>query len=140
MHLDVMLAQTFLITSLTGHSPPALRRFLQPHRAPSGCVAGLGCGAADGLAARDNVQDLELQILGDAIGDLSGKAINRANMKCPLARCAAHCVVWCAVHCVVLSGLVPGSSAVVSICATQHICHTWRRHQDARALLIDADM
>jgi hypothetical protein len=117
---------------------PSLSDAMSHHT--SGCMAGLRCGTADGLAARDNVQDLELQILGDAIGDLSGKAINRGNKQCPLTRRAAHCVVWRAAHCVVLSGLVPGSSAVVSICATQHICHTWRRHRDARAPLIDADM
>ena len=39
MHLDMILAQIFLITSL--------HRFLQPHRAPSGCMAGPALGVAD---------------------------------------------------------------------------------------------
>ena len=51
------------------------------------------CSRTEPLPVAWPALHLELQILGDAIGDLSGKAINRANMKCPLARCAAHCMV-----------------------------------------------
>jgi hypothetical protein len=111
-------------------------------------LAPFFCSRAEPLPVAWPALHLELQILGDAIGDLSGKAINRASMKCPfrplhstlcgVKRSALRCVVWSGAWVV---GRRKHMCHTAYICATQHIFHTaysphveetWCRHNGSK--------
>ena len=96
MHLDVMLAQTLLLTRL--------HRCFQPHRAPSGCMAGPAPGVADlGGCDRRPVGQGHQQGQQEVPSHLPRSTLRG------LVRSALRCLVW---------------SGAWVVGRRKHMCHT----------------